>query len=124
MTRRRGFSIAEALVAAALVAIVGGAFVQALATSTAANARLTLASQARRLLQYDLEQIRSGGGIPASGTQGPFTVSVTSQAAPAPATLCCTAVTTGVASLTQVTIAITAADGSVLASGTAITQPR
>jgi type II secretory pathway pseudopilin PulG len=135
--RRRGTSLAEVLVAAAVLAVVGGFLVQAMATSSIAGARLTLGAQARRLLQQDLEQVRSGRGIPASGPAGTFAVAVITQPvavptlSPAPplnipACGACSAdvVTSGVAQLTQVTITITSTvDNTVVASGTTTTPP-
>ena len=135
--RRRGTSLAEVLVAAAVLAVVGGFLVQAMATSSIAGARLTLGAQARRLLQQELEQVRSGRGIPPSGPVGAFAVAVATQppAAPTlspppplntPACSACSAavVTSGVSALTHVTITITsAADNTVVASGTTTTPP-
>ena len=132
---QRGTSLAEVLVAAAVLAAVGGFLVQALATSSIPGERLTLGAQARRLLQQDLEQVRSGRGIPTSGPAGIFTVAVATQAAdiptliPAPplnTSVCssCSAavVTSGVAELTQVTVTITnTLDNTVVASGTTTT---
>jgi len=137
MTRRRGFSLLEAVVAIALLAIVATVAAEAFGTSAQAGMRMALGGQARRLLEQDVEQIRSGLGIPAAGTVGPLTVSVTQQAAAIPTLSpqpplntpscpgCSSAVTTsGVSSLTQVTITITdTTDGTVLASGTTVTPP-
>lgn len=125
--------------AAALLVAVGGLLALGIAEATLSGQRMVLAAQARRLLQQDLEQVRSGRGIPASGTVGPFQVTVATQSAPQPAVVggspplwspdcyggspCVnTLVLTGAASLTQVTVTITnSADGSVLAKGTTST---
>jgi type II secretory pathway pseudopilin PulG len=140
MTRRRASTLAEALVAAVILAVVGGMLVVSLAQATQAGQRAMLGAQARRLLQQELEQIRSGRGIPGNGTNGPFTITVTSWAPGQPGvsggtpvwTPDCyggspcsnTLVLTGVPSVTFVQIVITyTGDGSVLANGTTSTPP-
>ena len=137
MRRRRGFSLLEAVVAIALLAVIATVTAEAFGTSAQAGMRMVLGGQARRLLEQDMEQIRSGLGVPATGAVGPLTVTVTQQAAAVPTLSpplplntpscpgCSSAVTTsGVTALTQVTITITdTADGTVLASGTTVTPP-
>lgn len=68
MRRRRASTLAEALVAAVILAVVGGMLVVALAQATQAGQRAMLGAQARRLMQQELEQVRSGRGIPVNGT--------------------------------------------------------
>jgi len=138
--RRRGATLAEALLATALLAVAGGALTLALAEASTAGQRMILAAQARRLLQQELEQIRSGRGIPASGVNGPFTVALSTSASSQPnvvggtpvwtptcygATPCSNAIAlSGVVTLTNVAITITyTADGSVVARGTTTTPP-
>ena len=140
MKRRQGSTLAEALVAAVILAAAGGMLVVSLAQATQAGQRAMLGAQARRLLQQELEQVRSGRGIPATGTNGSFTITVTSSTPAQPAvsggmpvwTPDCyggspcsnTLVLTGVPSMTLVQIVITStADGSVLANGTTATPP-
>jgi type II secretory pathway pseudopilin PulG len=140
MTRRRASTLAETLVAAVILAVVGGLLVVALAQATQAGQRAMLGAQARRLLQQELEQIRSGRGVPASGTSGPFTITVTPWTPGQPSVIggtpvwtpdcyggspCSnTLVLTGVPSLTFVQIIISyTADGSALANGTTSTPP-
>ena len=140
MKRRQGSTLAEALVAAVILAAVGGMLVVSLAQATEAGQRAMLGAQARRLLQQELEQVRSGRGIPATGTNGPFTITVTSSTPAQPAVTGGTPVwtpdcyggspcgnmlvLTGVPSMTLVQIVITStADRSVLANGTTSTPP-
>ncbi|HEV2356166.1 MAG TPA: type II secretion system protein [bacterium] len=68
MRRRRASTLAEALVAAVILAVVGGMLVVALAQATQAGQRAMLGAQARRLMQQEPEQVRSGRGIPVNGT--------------------------------------------------------
>jgi type II secretory pathway pseudopilin PulG len=131
--RRRGSSLVEALVAAALLAVVGLLVTEAIAAAANAGTRAQAGAQARRLLEQDLEQARSGMGVPSGGTSGPFTVAVATQAASfgsvitPPNTPSCGGcaggiVTSGVGSLTQVTVTVTmTADGAVLARGATVT---
>jgi len=70
--------------AAALLAVVGSFVVIGLAQAGQAGQRALLGAQARRLLQGELEQARSGGGIPASGQTGPFAVTVSTSTGSAP----------------------------------------
>lgn len=139
--RRRASSLSEVLTAAAILAVVGGLLVLALAQTTLAGQRMLLGAQARRLLQQQLEMIRTGRGIPASGPSGPFTITVTTTPVPQPSVVgggppvwtpdcygaspCSATVTlSGVPSLTSVQVLITAtADGSELARGTTSTPP-
>jgi len=126
--------------AAALLAVVGSVVVIGLAQAGQAGQRALLGAQARRLLQGALEQVRSGGGIPASGQTGPFTIAVSTSTGSVPIVLgglpawtpdcygaspCSNVVTTsGVSALTYVAITVTyTADGSVLARGTTTTAP-
>lgn len=140
MKRRRASTLAEALVAAVILAVVGGLLVVALAQASQAGQRAILGAQARRLLQQELEQVRSGRGVPASGTSGPFTVTVNPSSGSSPSVIggspvwtpdcyggspCSSALTTsGVSTLTYVTVTISyTADGTVVARGTTATPP-
>lgn len=141
MTRRLASSLVEVVTAAAILAVVGGMLVLAIAQTTLAGQRMLLGAQARRLLQQQLELIRTGRSIPASGTSGPFTLTVTTTPAPQPSVVgggppvwtpdcygaspCSAAVTlSGVSSLTYAQVVITStADGSELARGTTSTPP-
>jgi len=138
VTRRRATTLIEALVAAVLLAAVGGLLVVAIAQATVAGQRAILGAQARRLLQQELEQVRSGRGVPSGATSGPFTVSVNPHANNAPNMLgprwtpdcyssspCSNSVvTTGVSSEADVEVTITlTTGGSVMASGRTTTPP-
>lgn len=132
---RRGGSLVEALVASAVLAAVGLVLVESIGAAANAGTRFTLGAQARRLLEQNLEQARSGRGVPSGGTSGPFTVAVGTQAAsfgalltPANVPSCggCSAVivTGGVGSLSQVTITVTnTVDGTIVAHGSTVTPP-
>jgi len=132
---RRGGSLVEALVATAVLLVVGLVLVQALAAAANSGTRFTVSAQARRLLEQALEQTRSGRGVPSSSASAPFTVAVATQAASlgalttsanSPSCGGCSGViaTGGVGTLTQVTVTITnTLDGSVVASGTTVTPP-
>jgi hypothetical protein len=133
--RRRGGSLAEALVASAVLAVIGLVLTESIAAAANAGTRFALGAQARRLLEQNLEQARSGRGVLAGGISGPFTISVATQAASfgalttqanAPSCGGCsgTITTSGVGGLTQVTVTITnTADGSVVARGATVTPP-
>jgi len=132
---RRGGSLIEALVASVVLMVAGLVLVESIAAAANSGTRVAVSAQARRLLEQNLEQARSGRGVPGGGTAGPFTVAVATQAAsfgtvttPANAPSCsgCSGLitTSGVGSLTQVTVTITdTADGSVVARGTTVTPP-
>jgi hypothetical protein len=133
--RRRGGSLAEALVASAVLAVIGLVLTESIAAAANAGTRFALGAQARRLLEQNLEQARSGRRVPAGGISGPFTISVATQAASfgalttqanAPSCGGCsgTITTSGAGGLTQVTVTITnTADGSVVARGATVTPP-
>jgi hypothetical protein len=132
---RRGGSLVEALVASTVLAATGLVLVESIGAAANAGTRFVVGAQARRLLEQDLEQVRSGRGVPGGGAAGPFTVTVGTQAAsfgalltPANVPSCggCsgTITTSGVASLSQVTITVTnTADGTVVARGSTVTPP-
>jgi Tfp pilus assembly protein PilV len=132
---RRGASLVEALVAAAVLAVIGLVLTESIAAAANAGTRFAVGAQARRLLEQNLEQARSGRGVPAGGVSGPFTISVATQAAsfgalttqanvPSCGGCSGTITTSGVGSLTQVTVTITdTADGSVVARGSTVTPP-
>jgi|GEM_PF-2779097 len=133
--RRRANSLVEALVASAVLALMGTILVQAIAASANAGTQAAVGAQARRLLQQDLEQARSGRGIPGSGTSGPFTVAVstyqagyaglvTSAGTPSCSGCVGGVVTSGVSSLTKVYIVITVTtSGALVARGATVTSP-
>jgi type II secretory pathway pseudopilin PulG len=133
--RRRGSTLAEALLAAALIAFVGAALTEALAAVSGSGARAVMNGQARRIVQYDLEMARAGRAqLPAGTSQsGPFTISVSTQPAQVPSLLtppgaptcspCSAQISSGSAgSLTQVSVTVRiSADGTVAASGSTVT---
>lgn len=132
---RRGGSLVEALVASAVLAATGLVLVESIGAAANAGTRFAVGAQARRLLAQNLEQARSGRGMPVGGVSGPFTVAVVTQGAsfgtlrtPANVPSCggCSAaiVTGGVGNLSQVTITITnMVDGTVVARGSTVTPP-
>ena len=138
MTRRRASTLIEALMAAVIVAVIGALVVIALAEASQAGQRAMLAAQARRVLQQELEQVRSGRGVPTSGTSGPFTVTVTTSTNNQPTMIggpwtpdcyggspCSNSITTSTMyALTYVKVVVSyTADGTVVASGTTATPP-